>query len=79
LGRWRRLLKPKLIKIKQKVKGRLKIKSVFDKEDEQMEFRSAIVDETGWVMFWCDELQGEEQIECILESHPEWSRKYVEL
>ena len=44
-----------------------------------MEFRSAIVDETGWVMFWCDELQSEEQIECILDSHPEWSRKCIEV
>ncbi len=43
-----------------------------------MEFRSAIVDETGWVMFWCDELQNQEQIECILESHPEWSCKCIE-
>ena len=41
-------------------------------------YRSAIVDELGYVMFWCDELQGEEQIECILESHPEWSRKCIE-
>ena len=43
-----------------------------------MEFRSAIVDELGCVMFWCDELQGEEQIECILDSHPEWSIQYIE-
>ena len=43
-----------------------------------MEFRSAIVDETGWVMFWCDELQDEERIECILECHPEWDRKCIE-
>lgn len=44
-----------------------------------MEFRSAIVDELGYIMFWCDELQGEEQIECILESHPEWSRKCIQI
>ena len=44
-----------------------------------MEYRSAIVDETGCVMFWCDELQGEEQIECILYGHPEWSIEYIEM
>lgn len=43
-----------------------------------MEYRSAIVDEIGHVMFWCDELQGEEQIECILNGHPEWKREYIE-
>lgn len=43
-----------------------------------MNYRSAIVDETGWVMFWCDELQGEEQIESILDGHPEWSIAYIE-
>lgn len=43
-----------------------------------MMYRSAIVDETGWVMFWCDELQGEDQIESILESHPEWYIKAIE-
>lgn len=42
-----------------------------------MEYRSAIVDETGWVMFWCDELQGEAQIECILNSNPEWTKKCI--
>lgn len=42
-------------------------------------YRSAIVDETGWVMFWCDELQGSEQIECILSGHPKWSVKCVEI
>ena len=43
-----------------------------------MEFRTAIVDETGWVMFWCDTLQGTEQIESILECHPEWSLMAIE-
>jgi hypothetical protein len=43
-----------------------------------MEFRTAIVDETGWVMFWCDQLQGWEQIECILEVHPEWNVRVIE-
>ena len=42
-------------------------------------YRLAIVDELGHVMFWCDELQGEEQIECILDSHPEWNRRCVEI
>lgn len=43
-----------------------------------MEFRMAIVDELGWVMFWCDELQNEDQIETILKGHPEWSIKCIE-
>lgn len=42
-------------------------------------YRSAIVNELGHIMFWCDELQGDEQIECILNSHPEWSVKCVEM
>lgn len=42
-------------------------------------YRSAIVNELGYVMFWCDELQGDEQIECILNSHHEWSVKCVEI
>lgn len=42
-------------------------------------YRSAIVNELGHVMFWCDELQGNEQIECILSGHPEWSIKCVEI
>ena len=44
-----------------------------------MEFRSAIVDELGYVMYWCDELQDKDQIECILNSHPEWSKKCIEM
>ena len=53
-------------------------------EEEQrrfidMEFKSAIVDELGCVMYWCDELQDEDQIECILNSHPEWNRKCIEM
>lgn len=42
-------------------------------------YRSAIVNELGYVMFWCNELQGDEQIECILNNHPEWSVKCVEI
>ena len=42
-------------------------------------YRSAIVNELGHIMFWCDKLQGDEQIECILNSHPEWSVKCVEM
>ena len=42
-------------------------------------YRSAIVNELGHVMFWCDELQGYKQIECILNSHAEWSRKCIEM
>ena len=44
-----------------------------------MEFRTAIVDELGHIMFWCDELQDEDQIKCILNSHPEWNRKCIEI
>ena len=39
-----------------------------------MEFITVILDELGHIIFWCEELQGEEQIECILNSHPKWSR-----
>lgn len=42
-------------------------------------YRTAIVDELGQVMFWCDELQDEEQIGCILDGHPEWSRRCIEM
>lgn len=42
-------------------------------------YRSAIVNELGYVMFWCNELQGDEQIECILNNHPKWSIKCVEI
>lgn len=42
-------------------------------------FRSAIVNEIGHVMFWCDDLRGDEQIECILNEHPEWFVKCVEI
>lgn len=42
-------------------------------------YRSAIVNELGHVMFWCDKLQGNEQIECILNRHPEWSIKCMEV
>ena len=44
-----------------------------------MEFRTAIVDETGCVMWWCDELQDGEQIEVILVGHPEWSVETIEV
>ncbi len=43
-----------------------------------MEYRTAIVDECDCVIFWCDELQGNDQIECILDGHPEWSIKAIE-
>lgn len=42
-------------------------------------YRSAIVDEPGHVMFWCDDLCGEKQIECILNEHLEWYVKCVEI
>ena len=43
-----------------------------------MELRSAIVDECDYVMYWCDQLLGDEHIECILNSHPEWHIAVVE-
>ncbi len=41
-----------------------------------MEFRTAIVDELGCVMYWCDKLKDKE-IEDILNNHPEWSRQCI--
>lgn len=41
-------------------------------------YRNAIVDELGDVMFWLDELRLD-QIECILNVHPEWTTKCVEI
>lgn len=42
-----------------------------------VEFRTAIVDELGEVMYWCDELP-QNEIESILENHTEWKKKCVE-
>lgn len=42
-------------------------------------YRTAIVNELGYVMFWCDELLGQEQIDCILNSHSEWSLSCIEV
>lgn len=42
------------------------------------EYRTAIVDELGWVMFWVDELIDKDQVEAILNGHPEWSCKAIE-
>lgn len=42
-------------------------------------YRSAIADELDHVMFWCDDLWGYKQIECILNEHLEWSVKCVEI
>lgn len=42
-------------------------------------YRSAIVDELGHVMFWCDEMKGNERIEEILHNHSEWSVKCIEV
>jgi hypothetical protein len=41
-------------------------------------YKKAIIDELGFVMFWCDELQDEDQIESILNSHPEWKIECIE-
>lgn len=48
------------------------------KNNGVMEFRTAIVDETGCVMFWVDTLQGDDQVEAILAAHPEWSCVAIE-
>lgn len=42
-------------------------------------YRTAIVDELGSVMYWCNELQGQEQIDTILGSHPEWCVKAIQI
>lgn len=42
-----------------------------------VEFRTAIVDELGEVMYWCDELS-ENEIKNILDNHIEWKQKCVE-
>ena len=42
-----------------------------------LEFRSAIVDECGDVMYWLNELSKSEIAE-ILANHPEWKKKCVE-
>lgn len=46
---------------------------------EMIKYETAIVDETGWVMFWCKDLQGWEQVETILCSHPEWSIRTIDV
>lgn len=44
-----------------------------------MEYRTAIVDELGCVIWWCDEIVGGwDQIEAILVGHPEWSVRVIE-
>lgn len=42
-----------------------------------MEFRRAIVDELGYVMYWCSEL-ADNEIDEILASHEEWNIKCIE-
>lgn len=42
-----------------------------------IEFRSAIVDECGCVMYWCDELS-ESEVDKILEQHQEWKVRCIE-
>ena len=56
-----------------------KERTVYKESEVIQMYRSAIVNELGHIMFWCDELQGDEQIECILNSHPEWSVKCMEI
>lgn len=41
-------------------------------------YRSAIVDELGYVVFWCDELSEDEQI-AYINNHPEWHIKCIEI
>lgn len=42
-----------------------------------LEFRTAIVDELGEVMYWCDELS-QNEVEEILDNHVEWKKKCIE-
>lgn len=51
---------------------------ITEEEEKKMEYRTAVIDELGSVMFWCDKLQGWDQIETILKGHPEWSVKAIE-
>ena len=43
-----------------------------------VEYRSAIVDECGAVVYWCSELT-KSQIINILGRHEEWRIRYIEL
>lgn len=43
-----------------------------------MIFRTAIVDELGDIVEWCDKLT-EEEIEEMLDEHVEWSRKAIQV
>ena len=43
-----------------------------------MKYRSAIVDELGWVVYWVDTLQDMNQVDAILAAHPEWSYVLIE-
>lgn len=43
-----------------------------------MEYRTAIVDECDCVMYWCSDLSGEE-INEILDNHPEWWIRAIEV
>ena len=43
-----------------------------------MEFRTAIIDELGDFVCWCDELTNQEEFN-LLNLHPEWRRKSIEL
>lgn len=43
-----------------------------------MEFKSAIVDECGDVVYWCEELS-EDEIEIILTDYPEFRIRCVEI
>jgi hypothetical protein len=42
------------------------------------EYRSAILDEVLCVRYWCDQLT-DEQVDEILENHPEWRIMCVEV
>ena len=42
------------------------------------EYRSAIVDELGAIMYWCDDLS-EAEIYNILIEHPEWERRCIDV
>lgn len=48
------------------------------RKEIEMEFRTAIVDELGDIIYWRDELQ-QDEIYDILASHPEWCMKAIEV
>ena len=43
-----------------------------------MEFKTAIVDELGYIVYWCCDITNEKK-ERILSEHPEWAVKCIQM